>query len=334
MVSLNPKRLQKFPAFSERNRMQWRRKLLLFSFFLVVSVLIWTLNALSKNYTTEIKYPISYTNFPEQKVQINKLPESLGLKVNAHGYALLRYRLTNRPVPINFRVSSYTMNRFSGDSSKFFLLTRYAREQIARQLPSELELIELSPDSLIFQFATEVKKLVPVVPAVQFILGKEFTLVGDIQLMPDSVLVTGPDIYLDTLSKLTTESRELGLIEKSYSEKLSIVRYPGFRFEYDEVECNIALEKLTELKMYVPIQIVGLPDSMRMQTFPPRINVSGIVGLSNYDRVSEESFFAEVDYIEVLENKTRIQVNLKQYPDYLLNLDFYPQTVEYLLSVK
>ncbi len=307
---------------------------MLFSFFLVVSVLIWTLNALSKNYTTEIKYPISYTNFPEQKVQINKLPESLGLKVNAHGYALLRYKLTNRPVPINFRVSSYTMNRFSGDSSKFFLLTRYAREQIARQLPSELELIELSPDSLVFQFASEVSRLVPVVPAIQFILGKEFTVVGGVQLTPDSVLVTGPDIYIDTLTKLTTESRELGLIEKSYSEKLDIVRYPGFKLEQDEVECIIALEKLTELQMYVPIQIVGLPDSMRMQTFPPRIRVSGIVGLSNYDRVSEESFWAEVDYNEVLENKTRIQVNLKQYPDYLLNLDFYPQTVEYLLSVK
>lgn len=314
--------------------MQWKRKLLLFSFFLVVSVLIWTLNALSKNYTTEIKYPITYTSFPEKKVQINKLPESLGLKVNAHGYALLRYKLTNRPIPINFRVSSYTMNRFSDDSSRFFLLTRYAREQIARQMPPELELIELSPDSLVFQFASEVKKLVQVSPSVKFDLGKEFTLVGDIKLTPDSIMVTGPDILLDTLSSLTTETKELGLLKRSYSETLDIVRYPGFKLENDKVECNIDLEKLTELQMYVPIQIVGLPDSMRMQTFPPRIKVSGVLGLSNYDRVSEESFWAEVDYTEVLENKTRIQVGLKQYPDYLLNLDFYPQTVEYLLSVK
>ena len=314
--------------------MQWKRKLLLFSFFLVVSVFIWTLNALSKNYTTEIKYPISYTSFPEKRVQINKLPEFLGLKVNAHGYALLRYKLTNRPVPINFRVSSYTMNRFSNDSSKYFLLTRYARDQISRQLPSEMELIELSPDSLIFQFASEVKKLVPVTPSVSFTLGKQFTLIGDIRLTPDSIMVTGPDIYLDTLSTLITETKDLGLIEKSYSETLEILKYPGFKFETDELECNIDLEKLTELQMYVPIQIIGLPDSMRMQTFPSRIKVSGILGLSNYDRVSAESFWAEVDYTEVLENKTRIQVDLKQYPDYLRNLDFYPQTVEYLLSVK
>lgn len=334
MLSINPKRLQNIPAFSQRNRMQWKRKLLLFSFFLILSVFIWTLNALSKNYTTEIKYPISYTSFPEKRVQINKLPEFLGLKVNAHGYALLRYKLTNRPVPINFRVSSYTMNRFPNDSSMYFLLTRYAREQIARQLPSDLELIELSPDSLIFQFATEVKKLVKVSPSVSFELGKEFTVIGDVKLTPDSIMVTGPDLYLDTLSSLTTETIELGLIEKSYNETLGIIEFPGCKFETDEVVCNIDLEKLTELQMYVPIQIVGLPDSMRMQTFPPRIKVSGILGLSNYDRVSAESFWAEVDYSEVLENKTRIQVDMRQYPDYLLNLNFYPQTVEYLLSVK
>ncbi len=334
MVSINPKRLQNIPAFSERNRLQWKRKILLFSFFLVLSVFIWILNALSKNYTTEIKYPITYTNFPEKKVQVNDLPESLGLKVNAHGYALLRYKVMNRPVPINFRVSSFTMNRFPGDSSKFFLLSRYAREQIARQLPVELELIELSPDSLIFQFASEVEKLLPVIPAIKYKLGKQFTIVGNIQLSPDSVLVKGPDIFLDTLTHLTTEEKDLGLLEKSYSETLEIVRHHRFRFEHDEVECTINLEKLTELQMYVPIQIEGLPDSMRMQTFPPRIRVSGILGLSNYDRVSPESFWAEVNYAEVLENKKKIQVDLKKYPDYLENLDFYPQTVEYLLSVK
>lgn len=334
MVPINPKRFQKIPGLSQVDRLQWRKKLLLFSFFLAVSVLIWTLNALSKNYTTEIKYPISYTNFPEDKVQINELPGNLDLKVNAHGYALLRYKLSNRPVPINFRVTSFTMNRFPGDSSKFFLQTRYAREQISRQLPGELELIDLSPDSLIFQFASEVEKLVPIKPDISYKVDKQFTLMNDVQLSPDSILVRGPDVYLDTLSFLITEKKDLGLLEKSFSEKLDLMKYPGFNYESDKVECTIDLEKLTELQLSVPIRIEGLPDSMRMQTFPPSVRVSGVVGLSNYERVSPESFWAEVKYTDVLENKKRIQVNLEQYPDFLMNIDFYPQTVEYLLSVK
>ncbi len=333
MVSFNPKKFQD-SILSEGKRLQLRRKILLFSFFLGLSVLIWTLNALSKNYTTEIKYPISYTNHPENQVLISKLPDFLGLKVNAHGYALLRYKLMNRPIPINFRVSTYTMNRSSKDSLKFYLLTRYARDQISRQMPSELELIELSPDSLIFQYASEARKLIPVVSALSFKIEKQFTIVGDIQIQPDSILVTGPDIFLDTLTQLTTESKELGTLEKSYIETLGIIKYPGFKFENDKVKCRIDLEKLTEVQLYVPIQITGLPDSMRMQTFPPRIRVSGVVGLSNYDRISPESFWAEVSYSDVMENKKRIQVDLKKYPDLLMNLDFYPQAVEYLLSVK
>lgn len=334
MVSINPKRLQNIKRLSAGDKLRWKKKILLFSFFLAVSMLIWTLNALSKNYTTEIKYPITFTNFPEKKVQINDLPDDLDLKVNAHGYALLRYKFMNRPLPINFRVSSFTMNRFSGDSSKLYLLTRYAREQIARQLPSELELIELSPDSLIFQFASEVKKLVQVKADISFDIGKQFTVMGDVELMPDSIIVTGPDIYLDTLSQIWTERMQLGMLDKSYSKTLNILKKPGFSYETDKVECNIELEKRTELQVYVPIMIEGLPDSMRMQTFPQKIRVSGVVGLSNYDRVSPESFWAEVNYKDVLENKKRIPVDLKQHPDFLINLDFYPKTVEYLLSVK
>jgi hypothetical protein len=138
--------------------------MLVFSFFLSIAILIWLLNALNKDYRTEIKYPITYSRLPENKLLVSDVPDHLDLKVNAHGYALLSYKLSKRPIPINFPISSFTMNRSMGDSSKFYLLTRYAREQVARQLPGELQLLEISPDSLIFQFASRVSRVMPVVP--------------------------------------------------------------------------------------------------------------------------------------------------------------------------
>ncbi len=334
MVSLNPKKLHNLPELFEGNKLEWKRKILVFSFFFVLSFIIWFLNALSKNYTTDIKYPIKYTNFPQNKVLVSKLPDHLGLKINAHGYALLRYKILNRPVPIYFRVGSFAMNRFSNDSSKLYLLTRYAREQVARQLPSELQLVDISPDSLIFQFANQVEKLVPVKPVLDYQVAKEFTIIGTIRLDPDSVLVSGPDLYMDTLQDIPTESRSLGLLQKSYSGQLELKRYKDFTYHAEKVKCDIELEKLTEIQLQVPIQVSGLPDSIRMQTFPQTVRVSGSVGLSNYDRVVPESFWAEVNYQEVKEKKQRLQVKLVKYPGYLKNVDIYPKSVEYLLSVR
>jgi hypothetical protein len=334
MAALNPKRFQNLAMFSGRDRLQWRRKLLVFSFFLLLSIIIWLLNALSKDYTSEIEYPITYTDIPGKKMLIGDMPEDLRLKVNARGYSLLIYNLSNRPVPINFRVSAFTMNSFPGDSTRYFLLTRFAREQIARQLPAELQLVDFSPDTLFFQFANKVSKKVAVRSAVQFQPVREFTLVDRIRIEPDSVLVTGPDIYVDTLQAIRTEQRNLGILEKSYEGSLVLKAPEDIVVNTQKVLCTIALEKITEFQVSVPIQVNNLPDSLRLQTFPQNIKITGKVGLSKYDRIVPEVFWAAVDYSDVLANKTQLTVQVQKRPDFLITLDYYPQSVEYLITVE
>ncbi len=322
------------PEFTKASRMEWKRKMLVFSIFLMISIIIWTLNALSKNYTTEIKYPITYSRFPERKILISDIPDHLRLKVNAHGYELLSYKISTRPVPINFPVTSFAMNRLSGDTTRSFLLTRYAREQVARQLPADWDLLEIYPDTLFFQFARQTEKMVPVRPVINFELARDFTLMDRVVVSPESILVSGPDIYLDTLNALYTQTVSLGVLAKSYEGELDVAQYKRYAFEPKKVSCSIQLEKLTEVQVEVPIQITGLPDSLRMETFPHSIKVTGKVGLSKYDRIIPEAFWFEVNYSDVQENKSRLQVYMKTRPMALTNVDYYPQTVEYLLSVK
>src|SRR6056297_1985702 len=207
MATDDPRTTSRFSELRKTKHLEWKRKMMVFSFFLAISVIIWLLNALSKNYTTEINYPISYSNFPENKILVSDVPDHLELKVNAHGYAILSYKLTNRPIPLSFPLNSFTMNTLSGDTSRLYMLTRYARERVARQLPSELQLLEISPDSLIFQFATEVSRRISVRPVIDFEPGRTFTLKDGVEITPDSVLVTGPDIYVDTMQ--VVPSKEL-----------------------------------------------------------------------------------------------------------------------------
>lgn len=321
------------PQFSRAKQLEWKRKMLVFSFFLTISIIIWLLNALNKNYTTNIKYPITYSRFPANKILISDVPDHLELKVNAHGYALLSYKLSNRPVPINFPVSSFAMNKLATDSTKSYLLTRYAREQVSRQLPGELQLIEISPDSLIFQFANQVKRVIAVEPDLDYLIKKDFTIRDHIKIDPDSIQVTGPDIYIDTLQFIGTKPLSLGLLGKSFSGKLKILDYPWLTASKHQILCTIELEKLTEVQVEVPIQIIGLPDSIRMQIFPQKVKVTGKIGLSNYERIVPEAFWIEVKYADVLENKTRLPVQITTKPDNLSVVNYYPQTVEYILSV-
>jgi hypothetical protein len=323
---------QKWPKkVSEGNKLQFRKRIQLFSIFLLISAGIWLLNALSKNYTDVIEYPLVYSDFPENKVFVGEMPSHLDLQINAHGYALLRYKMFKKPVPISFKVSAFNMNR-GPNSARPFIVTRYLRDQIATQLPAELELLEIKPDTLFFQFADKVTKMVKIKPNFDYSIEKQFTIKDDIKLTPDSVEVTGPDLILDTLKYVYTEKYVLGELNRNYSDKVRLNREADLEYSISRVNCSIELERYTELQVTVPIEVLNLPDSIQLQTFPSTIKLNCRVGLSKYDRIETYPFRAVVYYDKIDDGVMALNVNIQNLPTYLLGYEFNPKTVEFLKS--
>lgn len=306
----------------------------MFSFFLLLSVIIWLLNALGKNYTDFIEYPVTYSDLPQDKILIGELTKNLELRVNAHGYALLRYKLIGRPEPIKFNLSTFAMSREDNDSSRLFILTRYVKDQVSRQLPQELQLIDIKPDSLLFHFARLEDKRVPVKSNLRFEIDKQFTIREKIFLTPDSVDVKGPDFMLDTLKAVYTVNNDLGLLSKTFSGEVNLKPDSDFEYSTNKVNCLIELERFTEVEFYVPITVLNLPDTVTLQTFPSRIKVTCSVGLSQYERIDENLFRATIDYKGIVEGSDRLQVNLSNVPVYVRSFDYSPRTVEFLISGK
>lgn len=305
----------------------------MFSVFLLISATIWLLNALSKNYTSDIEYPLVYTDFPEDKVFVGELPGHLDLQINSHGYALLRYKLFKKPVPISFHVSAFNLSR-GLDSSSAYILTRYLKDQISRQLPSELQLLEIKPDTLHFRFADRVTRKLKIKPDFNYSIVKQFTIKDGIRLTPDSVEVTGPDLILDTLDFILTERLDLGELTKNYEDRVRLSRKAELTYDVSRVECIIELERFTELQISVPLEVLNLPDSILLQTFPSSIKLNCKVGLSKYDRIENYPFRAVVDYEKIEERVPTLNVSIQNLPDYLLAYEYYPKTVEYLKSKK
>jgi len=313
-------------------KIQFRKKILMFSVFLLISLFIWLLNALAKNYTSSIEYPLQYTDFPEDMVFVGEMPRTVELNVNGHGFALLRYKVFRKPVPISFTVSSLTVNRI--DNSTAYVLTRNLRSQVNGQLPSELRLLEINPDTLHFQFAEKTSRMVPVRPRIRFELEKQFTTVEGIRLEPDSVLVSGPDLVVDTLGFVNTVREDLGLLSRNYREKVELASVAGLEYSVSRVQCSIELERFTEVQMNIPVEVVNLPDSLSIQTFPSRIRLTCRVGLSKYERIGNNPFRAVIDYEEIGEQTRELEIRLRNIPDYLLGYEYSPRTVEFLISLR
>jgi hypothetical protein len=325
--------LQRWPKVPEGQKLQFRKKILMFSVFLIISASIWMLNALSENYTSIIEYPLIYTDFPEDRVFVGEMPGHLDLQINAHGYALLRYKMFRKPVPISFKISAFNMNR-RNDSSSEYVLTRYLRDQISAQLPDELQLLEIQPDTLHFQFTNKVSKRVKIRPDLDFSVDNQFTIKDEIRLSPDSVDLSGPDLIIDTLDFVSTEKLDLGLLTRNFSDKVRLKQIPELLYSVSRVDCSIELERFTEMQVPVRIDVLNLPDSIVLQTFPSRVILTCRVGLSKYDRVEGHPFRAVVDYELIGERTKVLDVSVQNLPLYLLSYEFSPKSVEFLKSRK
>ena len=304
----------------------------MFSVFLLISVCIWFLNALSKNYTSVIEYTLTYTDFPAGQVLVGDSSEDLDLRVNANGYSILRYKTFRKRGPISYNVANNTLSRPEEDTTRAFILTRYITGQISQQLPPDLQLLEIKPDTLHFQFARKITRMVEILPDFKYQLDKQFTIKDRIILEPDSVEVTGPDLLLDTLRYVYTESSDLGDLSKDFSDKVRLRRISDLDFNRSRTNCLIELERFTEVQLSIPIEVLNLPDSIALQTFPSRVKLTCNVGLSKYDRVDGSLIKAVVDYSEITDGTKLLDVDIQSIPVFLISSEYYPKSVEYLKS--
>jgi hypothetical protein len=312
----------------------FNRKLLIFLFFLLLSVVFWFLTALNKDYNTVIPYPVKYIKLPAGKVITNDVAEQLDLNVQARGFTLLRLKLQSKLSPLLFDVKSFSLNAVpEQESLTIFIITGMAIEKIQQQLTSEIKIVDVSPDTLFVQLVDKYTKLAPLKPDLILNYEKQYMQVGDLVITPDSVSLSGPKNLIDTISSVSTMPEKVMGLRKNTELVLDLKPINKVEFSVQKVVVNIPVEKFTEESIKIPLEVINMPDSLFLRTFPTSIEVTYRVGLSNYNKVSEHMFMAVLDYSTKgtsLGNK--LAVELTKIPAYVQVTNFYPKSVEYIIE--
>ena len=325
--------IKRFTRVTDRKKITLNKRFLIFFFFLMLSILLWFLTALNKDYITSIDYPVRYIRFPEDKVLVNDIPDRLDLTVEASGFTLLSYKLRSRITPILVDVNSYSPNKFRNDPSSIFILSSDAKDGIASQLSSEINILDIHPDSLIFRFASRAEKLVPVFPSLDLSFEKQFMQVGPYTVEPDSISISGPVVIIDSITEVKTEKFVRSGINESFNEELKILPINKIDFYPVEVWLQVPVEQFTEASLTIHIEVVNLPDSLILRTFPGKVDISCQVGLSAYETLNEHLFRAEVDYADAGKMLgSKLQVKLVKVPEYIQAINYTPKSVEYILE--
>jgi hypothetical protein len=308
-------------------------KAMVFFICLVLSSFLWLLNSLEKRYTDRISVPVKYINLPKDKQVSGPLPKKFDLLVDGYGYTLLSHKLRLAFSPVLLSVNDLTDKVLENDRiSKYTIYTSSHREEIAKQISSEINILSIKPDTISFNFSTVIEKKIKIKPIVDLTFGKEFILKSAPSTNPDSVLVRGPKNILDTLQCVSTKHFSYKELTHNIDKNVSLESNEGLVLSQKRVTLIITVEQNTEVAFDIPIQVINRPDSIEVKTFPGKVKVSCRIGLSNYKKLTQNSFKAVADYSLYSKSVNRLPVSLVNYPDIVLSVSYSPQEVEFILE--
>ena len=327
--------LNKIHALYKTLRMKDDRRLMVFLVCLAIATVFWFLNALNKEYTVDLSFPVKYTNLPNNKILANSPPDHFTLKVNSYGFTILRHKLSMAFSPLVFNVNDFTGHRMeSSENSKFRIGTRQFINRISGQVSNELQIIEIQPDSLYFEFDKIVRRKVKVKPNITYSLKQQYYVSGEISTDPDSVTVAGAESTLDTLQYVLTKKQHYKDLEKNIQRNVLLESYDNMTVDPKRVILKIPLEEYTEKNLSVPVHVTGVPDGVTIKLFPEKVKVSFLVGLSHFSEITDANFELTVPYSDIEEKKEILKVNLDLQPLNVLNVSVSPDQVEYLIEEK
>lgn len=279
--------------------------------------------------------PVTYTNLPKNKILANKLPDKLELTIKAHGFHILKHKISYLFSPLEFNIKEMTDNRMNiSKRSNFVYPSRQFMAELSNQLSNEneMEIIRIKPDTLFFKFDKMGQKWVKIKPLVTVDLEKQYQISGEITTSPDSVLANGPQSVLDTLEIVTTNLKRFNSVTYPVKESVSLPKLNEVFLDTSNVTVNIPVEEYTEEQLSIPVRLTGQPSDVVVKLFPEKVKLTFQVGLSRFHDINPEDFTLTVSYNDIKEDKQRLKVKVESFPSFLYDLKVTPDEIEYLIQ--
>ncbi len=303
-----------------------RKKILSFSFFVIISFAFWFLNQLNEEFREDILLPVEYKNLPENKIQTLALPQSLKITTQASGYQLTNHYLTAEKK--SFIVDLEKLKARTNDGEHFYVLINDVIESNKNQYTEKMQILSVKPDTIKFTFEQVLSKKVPITPVVHFELAPNMTH-KSISCNPDSITIEGPVSIVSKIKDIKTGALNLGKIQLSDKKNIALKKIDLVKFSKGRTNVSIDIEELTENTLSIPIQH-NLP--LNYKLIPSSIKLSYKVGLSYFNTISEDDFKVEIEISDSSENNIQ-RIKIVEQPNRVIDIEYTPHFVE-IIEIK
>ncbi|WP_418604350.1 YbbR-like domain-containing protein [Hwangdonia sp.] len=304
------------------------RKINVFFLFLFFAFIILILTKLSKEYTNTVVFNIDKINVPQENIILNDSSAKLNITLKTHGFKWLTYYFNKPKIAIDFvKDVDKIDSTFVWSKSKAYLLA-------STQFGKQVELLNISPDTLRFRFDVNLVKKVPVILNDDINFSQGFDVSKPFKITPDSIKVIGPNVLVSQVHSVETEPIKLNDV-KSDVNKVIQLQLPknskDLTFSDKTVSLTATVEKFTEGTLKLPINIKNIPNNKTINYFPKTVNVTYYTSLNNFKTISAKDFRVECDFSKTTGNQSFLLPELTKFPETVKRAKINQQHIEFII---
>jgi hypothetical protein len=298
--------------------------------FLITSLLIWLLITLSKEYTTSIVFPISYTDLPQDKLLEKDPVAEIEFLVKGSGFKILSSKFSRNSILLN------TDNLGKKTATKYFFLPKNQQVNIQKQLLSGIQIQQIVKDTIYLEIGSLTSKKVPVRLDLNIKYHVGYDASTPIKIAPDSILISGPKKQVSKINEVKSSFLTLDDVKSNFENTLLIMKpenAKNINFSNETVKIKGSVEKFTEGSFKIPFKVINLPSDIQLVTLTKTVEVVFIVGLSDFNKMNINSFRVECDF-ETSENNNLgyLIPKIVMKPDVVKSIRVLPNKIDFLIQ--
>lgn len=300
------------------------KNLIIFVFALSISTLLWFIYKFDKEYISSIYCKPTLINLPEDKILKKPLPDTFYVVVKARGWDILRIKYARTSLVLAIDYSHY--------KNRHFVLSSNLKKNIKGHLIGEVEVLQISPDTIFFDLDNQMEKSVRVIPDYEIEYRKQYGLSGEAKTFPDKINISGPASIVKHINLLKTEKLILKDIHKTVVRTVAITTNPeaNIILNTPKVKIEIPVEKTTEGHFMIPVEVIGTK-AKGMKLIPDKVKVSFQAPISIFNEIEPSAFSVYVDPSSG-EKKGRLKVYYTVSGKYIYKIKVEPELVDFIIE--
>lgn len=278
------------------------------------ATIFWFFNALNKDYTTSINYPVEFSYDRDLFIATIPVPEEIQINVSGGGWNLIRrYGFFNtRPIIINLD-NPDERKQISGNS---------LRATLSDQLP-EFKLNFVVTDTVYLSITNRIKKKFPIkVDSSGISMADDYRIISTIAVAIDSVEIDGPDEYVNAIPDSIVIKPLDDDIDDDFNEEISInLQNPLLIVTPSEINVSFFVARFVRISRDFVIQTENFPLDSTLLLENPLVTLSFIIQSGVEDQLLDEDFSIVADLQRMVFVDSTIQPLIKKYPSYISDIE-------------